>query len=179
MIASYALGYTTSKEYAEMEWPIAVWVTAVWAVYCYVFFGTIAKRTTQHIYVANWFFGAFIIVTAMVHVINHVAVPVSLLKSYSMYSGATDAMIQWWYGHSVVGFILSIGFLGMMYYFVPKQADRPVYSYRLSIVCISGQLSAYTSGLGLTICITPPCQTGLKAWAWPCQLFCLRQAGAE
>jgi cytochrome c oxidase cbb3-type subunit 1 len=143
MIASYALGYTTSKEYAEMEWPIAVWVTAVWAVYCYVFFGTIAKRTTQHIYVANWFFGAFIIVTAMVHVINHVAVPVSLLKSYSMYSGATDAMIQWWYGHSVVGFILSIGFLGMMYYFVPKQADRPVYSYRLSIVHFWAIISLY------------------------------------
>jgi len=134
MIVSYSLGYTTSKEYAEMEWPIALWITIVWAAYIYLFFGTIARRQVKHIYVGNWFYGAFIIVTAMVHVVNHLAVPVSLMKSYPIYAGATDAMIQWWYGHSVVGFILSVGFLGMMYYFVPKQADRPIYSYRLSIV---------------------------------------------
>ncbi len=134
MLLSYPLGYTTSKEYAEMEWPIALWVTLVWVVYAYLFFGTIARRQVRHIYVGNWFYGAFIVVTAMVHIVNHLATPVSLLKSYPLYSGATDAMIQWWYGHSVVGFILSVGFLGMMYYFVPKQAERPIYSYRLSIV---------------------------------------------
>ena len=134
MIVSYPLGITSSKEYAEMEWPIALWVTVLWLIYAYLFFGTIARRQVRHIYVGNWFYGAFIIVTGMVHVVNHIAKPVSLLKSYSVYSGATDAMIQWWYGHSVVGFILSVGFLGMMYYFVPKQAERPIYSYRLSIV---------------------------------------------
>ncbi|UUC53101.1 cytochrome-c oxidase, cbb3-type subunit I [Pseudomonas citronellolis] len=134
MLASYPLGITTSKEYAEMEWPIALWVTVVWVAYAYLFFGTIARRTVQHIYVGNWFYGAFIVVTGMVHVVNHLARPVSLLKSYPIYSGATDAMIQWWYGHSVVGFILSVGFLGMMYYYVPRQAERPIYSYRLSIV---------------------------------------------
>jgi cytochrome c oxidase cbb3-type subunit 1 len=134
MIVSYPLGITSSKEYAEMEWPIALVVTLLWLIYAYLFFGTIARRQVRHIYVGNWFYGAFIIVTGMVHVINHIAEPVSLLKSYSVYSGATDAMIQWWYGHSVVGFILSVGFLGMMYYFVPKQAERPIYSYRLSIV---------------------------------------------
>ena len=134
MVISYALGYTTSKEYAEMEWPIALLVTIVWIAYAYLFFGTIAIRKVKHIYVGNWFYGAFIVVTGMVHVVNHVSTPVSLFKSYSNYSGATDAMIQWWYGHSVVGFILSVGFLGMMYYFVPKQAEKPIYSYRLSIV---------------------------------------------
>ncbi len=134
MLLSYPLGYTTSKEYAEMEWPIALWVAVVWLGYAYLFFATIARRRVKHIYVGNWFYGAFILVTGMVHVVNHMVIPVSLLKSYSVYSGATDAMIQWWYGHSVVGFILSVGFLGMMYYFVPKQAGRPIYSYRLSIV---------------------------------------------
>ncbi|HCJ30798.1 MAG TPA: cytochrome C oxidase Cbb3, partial [Pseudomonas sp.] len=123
MLVSYPLGITSSKEYAEMEWPIALWVTLVWVAYAYLFIGTIARRRTQHIYVANWFYGAFILVTAMVHVINHVAIPVTLFKSYSAYSGATDAMIQWWYGHSVVGFILSVGFLGMMYYFVPSRPN--------------------------------------------------------
>ncbi|HCP55556.1 MAG TPA: cytochrome C oxidase Cbb3, partial [Pseudomonas sp.] len=134
MVISYPLGITTSKEYAEMEWPIAILVAVVWVAYGYLFFGTIARRKVKHIYVGNWFFGAFIIVTGMVHVVNHLSVPVSLFKSYSVYSGATDAMIQWWYGHSVVGFILTVGFLGIMYYFVPKQAERPIYSYRLSIV---------------------------------------------
>ncbi|WP_423810660.1 cytochrome-c oxidase, cbb3-type subunit I [Pseudomonas aeruginosa] len=143
MIVSYPLGYTTSKEYAEMEWPLALWMAIVWVVYAYLFFGTIARRKVKHIYVGNWFYGAFIIVTAMVHMVNHALLPVSLGKSYSAYSGATDAMIQWWYGHSVVGFILSVGFLGMMYYFVPKQAERPVYSYRLSIVHFWALISLY------------------------------------
>lgn len=125
---------TTSKEYAELEWPIDIAIAIVWVSYAVVFFGTLVKRKTSHIYVANWFFGAFIITVAVLHIVNSMAVPVSLTKSYSIYSGAVDAMVQWWYGHNAVGFLLTAGFLGMMYYFVPKQAERPVYSYRLSIV---------------------------------------------
>ena len=128
------LGITQGKEYAELEWPIDILITLVWVSYAIVFFGTIAKRTVSHIYVANWFFGAFIIAVALLHIVNSAAVPVSLTKSYSAYSGVQDAMIQWWYGHNAVGFFLTAGFLGMMYYFVPKQAGRPVYSYRLSVV---------------------------------------------
>lgn len=128
------LGYTSSKEYAELEWPIDILITVVWVAYAVLFFGTVAKRRTSHIYVANWFFGAFIVTVAVLHVVNSAALPASMWKSYSMYAGATDAMIQWWYGHNAVGFFLTAGFLGMMYYFVPKQAERPVYSYRLSIV---------------------------------------------
>jgi len=128
------LGITQSKEYAELEWPIDILIAIVWISYATVFFGTIARRKVSHIYVANWFFGAFIIAVALLHIVNSMAVPVSLTKSYSVYSGAQDAMVQWWYGHNAVGFFLTAGFLGMMYYFVPKQAGRPVYSYRLSIV---------------------------------------------
>jgi cytochrome c oxidase cbb3-type subunit 1 len=128
------LGYTTSKEYAELEWPIDILITAVWLAYAYVFFGTILKRRIAHIYVANWFYGAFIITVALLHVVNSAALPVNFLKSYSAYAGVQDAMVQWWYGHNAVGFFLTAGFLGMMYYFVPKQAERPIYSYRLSIV---------------------------------------------
>jgi cytochrome c oxidase cbb3-type subunit 1 len=128
------LGYTTSKEYAELEWPIDILITVVWLAYAYVFFGTILRRKVQHIYVANWFYGAFIITVALLHVVNSAALPVNFLKSYSVYAGVQDAMVQWWYGHNAVGFFLTAGFLGMMYYFVPKQAERPVYSYRLSIV---------------------------------------------
>jgi cytochrome c oxidase cbb3-type subunit 1 len=128
------LGITSGKEYAELEWPIDILITLVWVSYAIVFFGTIAKRTVSHIYVANWFFGAFIIAVALLHLVNSAAVPITLTKSYSVYSGVQDAMIQWWYGHNAVGFFLTAGFLGMMYYFVPKQAGRPVYSYRLSVV---------------------------------------------
>jgi len=128
------LGMTSSKEYAELEWPIDILITAVWVSYAVVFFGTLAKRKTPHIYVANWFFGAFILTVALLHVVNSAFVPVSLTKSYSAYPGVQDAMVQWWYGHNAVGFFLTAGFLGMMYYFVPKQAGRPVYSYRLSVV---------------------------------------------
>ena len=128
------LGYTTSKEYAELEWPIDILIALVWVSYAVVFLGTLAKRKTSHIYVANWFFAAFILAVAVLHIVNSAAMPVSFFKSYSAYSGATDAMIQWWYGHNAVGFFLTAGFLGIMYYFVPKQAGRPVYSYRLSIV---------------------------------------------
>jgi len=130
------LGITTSKEYAELEWPIDILITLVWVSYAVVFFGTIAKRKTPHIYVANWFYGGFILTIALLHVVNSAEIPISLTswKSYSAYAGVQDAMVQWWYGHNAVGFFLTAGFLGMMYYFVPKQAERPVYSYRLSVV---------------------------------------------
>jgi cytochrome c oxidase cbb3-type subunit 1 len=131
---SLPLGITTGKEYAELEWPIDILITLVWVAYAVVFFGTIAKRTVSHIYVSNWFFGSMIIAVALLHLVNSAEMPVSFLKSYSMYAGVQDAMIQWWYGHNAVGFFLTAGFLGMMYYFVPKQAGRPVYSYRLSVV---------------------------------------------
>ena len=128
------LGYTQGKEYAELEWPIDILIAVVWVSYAVVFFGTIAKRKVQHIYVANWFFGAFILTVALLHIVNSAAIPFGLMKSYSAYAGVQDAMVQWWYGHNAVGFFLTAGFLGMMYYFVPKQVGRPVYSYRLSIV---------------------------------------------
>jgi len=128
------LGITTSKEYAELEWPIDVLITLVWVAYAVVFFGTIARRRTPHIYVANWFFAAFILTVALLHLGNSAEIPVTLTKSYSVFAGVQDAMVQWWYGHNAVGFFLTAGFLGMMYYFIPKQAERPVYSYRLSVV---------------------------------------------
>src|SRR6187455_2296730 len=128
------LGYTSGKEYAELEWPIDILITLVWVSYAVVFFGTIFKRRTPHIYVANWFFGAYILTIALLHVVNNAEIPVTMWKSYSAYAGVQDAMVQWWYGHNAVGFFLTAGFLGMMYYYIPKQAERPVYSYRLSIV---------------------------------------------
>src|SRR6185369_10223282 len=131
---SLPLGYTTGKEYAELEWPIDILITLVWVAYAVVFFGTIGMRKVRHIYVANWFYGAFIIAVALLHVVNSAEVPAGWMKSYSAYAGVQDAMVQWWYGHNAVGFFLTAGFLGMMYYFIPKQAERPVYSYRLSIV---------------------------------------------
>nr|AAW66132.1 Cbb3-type cytochrome oxidase subunit 1 [Rubrivivax gelatinosus] len=131
---SLPLGFTTGKEYAELEWPIDILIAVVWVSYAIVFFGTVGKRTVRHIYVANWFFGAFIIAVALLHIVNSAEIPVSLTKSYSVYAGVQDAMVQWWYGHNAVGFFLTAGFLGMMYYYIPKQAGRPVYSYRLSIV---------------------------------------------
>ncbi|GGY03378.1 cytochrome-c oxidase, cbb3-type subunit I [Paludibacterium paludis] len=131
---TFPLGYTFGKEYAELEWPIKVLITIIWVVYAIVFFGTIAIRKVKHIYVANWFYGAFILAVALLHVVNSAFIPVSLTKSYAVYSGAVDAMVQWWYGHNAVGFFLTAAFLGMMYYFVPKQAGRPIYSYRLSVV---------------------------------------------
>jgi len=131
---SLPLGFTQGKEYAELEWPIDLLIAVVWVAYAVVFFGTLGTRKIRHIYVANWFFGAFIIAVALLHIVNSAAIPVSLTKSYSAYAGVQDAMVQWWYGHNAVGFFLTAGFLGMMYYYIPKQAGRPVYSYRLSIV---------------------------------------------
>jgi cytochrome c oxidase cbb3-type subunit 1 len=140
---SLPLGYTSTKEYAELEWPIDILIAVVWVSYAIVFFGTLVKRKTSHIYVANWFFGGFIVTVAVLHIGNSMVIPVSAMKSYSLYSGAIDAMMQWWYGHNAVGFLLTAGFLGMMYYFVPKQAERPVYSYRLSIVHFWALVSLY------------------------------------
>jgi cytochrome c oxidase cbb3-type subunit 1 len=131
---SYPLGVTTGKEYAELEWPIDLLIAVIWVVYAIVFFGTLGTRKVRHIYVANWFYGAFIIAVALLHIFNSAEIPVGLFKSYSAYAGVQDAMVQWWYGHNAVGFFLTAAFLGMMYYFVPKAAGRPVYSYRLSIV---------------------------------------------
>ena len=133
-VITLPLGYTQSREYAELEWPIDVLITLVWVAYAILFFGTVGTRKVRHIYVANWFYGAFIIAIAMLHLVNNAAIPVGFMKSYSAYAGVQDAMVQWWYGHNAVGFLLTAGFLGMMYYFIPKQAERPVYSYRLSIV---------------------------------------------
>jgi cytochrome c oxidase cbb3-type subunit 1 len=132
----YLAGVTQSREYAEPEWYVDLWLTIVWVAYLLVFLGTIWKRKEPHIYVANWFYLAFIVTIALLHVINNLALPVGLLnsRSYSLFAGVQDALTQWWYGHNAVGFFLTAGFLGMMYYFVPKRVDRPVYSYRLSIV---------------------------------------------
>ena len=132
----YLLGITQSKEYAEPEWYADLWLTIVWVVYFLVFLGTIMRRNEPHIYVANWFYLAFIVTIAVLHLGNNAAMPVSLFssKSYIVWSGVQDAMVQWWYGHNAVGFFLTAGFLAIMYYFIPKRADRPVYSYRLSII---------------------------------------------
>ncbi|TGQ53085.1 cytochrome-c oxidase, cbb3-type subunit I [Mesorhizobium sp. M1C.F.Ca.ET.193.01.1.1] len=132
----YLLGITESREYAEPEWYVDLWLTIVWVAYLILFLGTILKRKEPHIYVANWFYLSFIVTIAMLHVVNNLSMPASFLgsKSYSAFSGVQDALTQWWYGHNAVGFFLTAGFLGMMYYFVPKQVNRPVYSYRLSII---------------------------------------------
>jgi len=137
------LGITSGKEYAELEWPIDLLITVVWVSFAIVYFGTILTRKTTHIYVANWFYGAFILTVAILHLVNSAEIPVTLTKSYSVYSGAIDAMVQWWYGHNAVGFFLTAGFLGMMYYFVPVQAGRPVYSYRLSVVHFWALIAIY------------------------------------
>ncbi len=137
------MGLTQGKEYAELIWPIDILITVVWVAYAVLFFGTIAKRRVKHIYVANWFYGAFIITVALLHIVNSLQIPVSLTSSFPIYSGAVDAMVQWWYGHNAVGFFLTAGFLGMMYYFVPKQCGRPIYSYRLSIVHFWALIAIY------------------------------------
>jgi cytochrome c oxidase cbb3-type subunit 1 len=142
-VISLPMGWTTAKEYAELEWPIDILIALVWVAYLAVFFGTLVKRRVPHIYVANWFYGAFIITTAVLHIVNSAELPLTWTKSYSAYAGTADAMVEWWYGHNAVGFFLTAGFLGMMYYFVPKQAGRPIYSYRLSIVHFWALISVY------------------------------------
>ena len=132
----YVAGISQSREYAEPEWYVDIWLTIVWVAYLLVFLGTLWKRKEPHIYVANWFYLAFIVTVALLHLVNNAAVPVGLLeaRSYSAFGGVQDALVQWWYGHNAVGFFLTAGFLAIMYYFVPKRVERPVYSYRLSIV---------------------------------------------
>ena len=132
----YLMGVTEAKEYAEPEWYVDLWLTIVWVAYLVVFLGTIVKRREPHIYVANWFYLSFIITIAMLHLVNNLSMPASIFgsKSYAAFAGVQDALTQWWYGHNAVGFFLTAGFLAMMYYFVPKQAERPIYSYRLSII---------------------------------------------
>ena len=137
------LGITQSKEYAEPEWFIDLLIAVVWVAFGVVFFATLARRRIRHIYVANWYYGAFIIAVGLLHVVNNVALPVSLFKSYPVYSGVVDAMVQWWYGHNAVAFFLTAGFLGMMYYFVPRQAQQPLWSYRFSIVNFWVLISVY------------------------------------
>ncbi|MEN8178843.1 MAG: cytochrome-c oxidase, cbb3-type subunit I [Pseudomonadota bacterium] len=133
-VITLPLGINQTKEYAELEWPIDLMIAVVWLVYMFNFVMTLATRKSSHIYVSNWFFLAMMVMITYLHVVNSLAIPVSLFKSYSLFSGVQDAMIQWWWGHNAVGFYLTAGFLGIMYYFVPKQAGRPVYSYRLSVI---------------------------------------------
>lgn len=128
------LGITSSKEYAELEWPIDIAITLVWVVFGWNMIGTILRRRERHMYVAIWFYLATFITVALLHVVNSLALPVNLLKSYSMYAGVQDALVQWWYGHNAVAFFLTTPFLGIMYYFIPKASGRPVFSYRLSII---------------------------------------------
>jgi cytochrome c oxidase cbb3-type subunit 1 len=142
-VITLPLGITQSKEYAELEWPLDLLIAVVWVAYGWLFFGTIVKRRVKHIYVANWFYGAYVIAVALLHIVNNIVMPAGLWKSYSVYSGAVDAMAQWWYGHNGVAFLLTVGYLAMMYYFVPKQAQRPIYSYRLSIVHFWALISIY------------------------------------
>src|SRR5262247_2090610 len=137
------LGMTQSKEYAEPEWFVDIAIAVVWVAFAIVFFGTIARRRIRHIYVANWYYGAFIIAIGLLHIVNNIALPVSWTKSYPVYAGAVDAMVQWWYGHNAVAFFLTAGFLGMMYYFVPRQAKQPLWSYRFSIVNFWALISVY------------------------------------
>lgn len=135
-VSGYFLGITQSKEYAEPEWYADIWLTIVWVAYLVLYMRTLMRRREPHIYVANWYYLAFILVVAMLHVVNNLALPVSLVgaKSFSAFSGVQDAMTQWWYGHNAVAFFLTAGFLGMMYYYLPKRAGRPLFSYRLSII---------------------------------------------
>ena len=171
------LGITQSKEYAELEWPIDLLIAVVWVSYAIVFLTTVGRRRVKHIYVANWFYAAFIITIAVLHIFNNLAIPVTLFKSYSLYTGIVDGMMQWWYGHNAVGFFLTAGFLGMMYYFVPKQAQRPIYSYRLSVVHFWAR-SPFTCGPDHTTCNTHHCITGHSQSAWSFRSSCWRRPGA-
>ena len=135
-VTGYPMGITQSKEYAEPEWYADIWLVIVWVTYFVLYLRTLARRKEPHIYVSNWYFLAFILVVAMLHIVNNLALPISLgsAKSYSLFSGVQDAMVQWWYGHNAVAFFLTAGFLGMLYYYLPKRAGRPIYSYRMSII---------------------------------------------
>lgn len=140
---SLLAGWTSSKEYAELEWPFDIAIAIIWVSFGIVFFGTIANRRIRPIYVSNWFYGGLIIVIAMLHIVNNLAIPVTIGKSYSLYAGAQDAIVQWWYGHNAVGFLLTGSFLGMMYYFLPKHSGQPIWSYRLSVVSFWAFIYSY------------------------------------
>ena len=133
-----ALGYSTSKEYAEHEWPIDILIALIWVVFGINMIWTILKRRERHLYVAIWFYIATFITVAVLHIFNNLELPVSVWKSYSVYAGVQDALVQWWYGHNAVAFLLTAGFLGMMCYYLPKRAGRPIFSYRLSIISFWG-----------------------------------------
>jgi cytochrome c oxidase cbb3-type subunit 1 len=143
--SGYLMGITQSKEYAEPEWYADLWLVIVWVVYFVLYIRTLARRNEPHIYVANWYYLSFILVVAILHIVNNLAVPASFsgAKSYSVFAGVQDAMVQWWYGHNAVAFFLTTGFLGMLYYFLPKRAGRPIYSYRLSILSFWGIVFFY------------------------------------
>ncbi|TYB87919.1 cytochrome-c oxidase, cbb3-type subunit I [Oceaniovalibus sp. ACAM 378] len=143
--SGYVMGVTQSKEYAEAEWYADIWLVVVWVVYFILYMRTLSRRNEPHIYVANWYYLSFILVVAILHIVNNLAVPASWTgaKSYSLFSGVQDAMTQWWYGHNAVAFFLTTGFLGMLYYFLPKRAGRPIYSYRLSILSFWGIVFFY------------------------------------
>lgn len=143
-LISIALGYTSTKEYAEFEWPIDIAIVVLWLTFGYIFFGTLAKRKTKHIFVSNWFSGGVIIVIGLIYLINNLAIPVYAFKGYSIFSGASDALVQWWWGHNAVGFLLTAGFVGTNYYFIPKLVNRPIYSYRLSLITFWGLIGFYT-----------------------------------
>jgi cytochrome c oxidase cbb3-type subunit 1 len=138
------LGYTTTKEFAELEWPIDILVVVIWVLYAVEFFGTVARRKTKEIYVSSWFFASYIIVVALVYILNNLEIPVLAMKSYSVFSGVNDALVQWWWGHNAVGFLLTAGVIGLGYYFIPKVAERPIYSYRLSMINFWGLVGFYT-----------------------------------
>lgn len=144
-VSGYLLGITQSKEYAEAEWYADLWLVVVWVAYFVLYMRTLARRSERHIYVANWYYLAFIVIVAVLHIVNNLALPVSLAgsQSYIVWSGVQDAMIQWWYGHNAVAFFLTAGFLGMLYYYLPKRAERPIYSYRLSILSFWGIVFFY------------------------------------
>ena len=163
---SILAGWNAGKEYAELEWPFDLAITAAWVGFAVVFFGTIAKRKIDAIYISNWFYGALIIVVAMLHIVNSLALPVTVGKSYSLFAGAQDAVVQWWYGHNAVGFLLTGGFLGMLYYFLPKQAEQPIWSYRLLDPGLLGVRLHLYLGRGPTTCTITPCRNGCSRSAW-------------
>ena len=171
------LGITVSKEYAELEWPISLMITVIWVVFCVNFFGTLIRRREKHIYVAIWFYIATIVTTAVLHIVNTINVPVSLWKSYPIYAGMQDALVQWWYGHNAVAFVLTTPFLGLMYYFLPKAAGKPIYSYRLSIIHFWALVFIYIWA-GPTTCSTPHCLSGRRLSEWSSASCSGLQAGA-
>ena len=156
------LGYTTSKEYAELEWPFDIAIALIWVAFGANLIGTILKRRQRHLYVAIWFYLATFVTVAVLHIVNSIEIPVNALKSYSFYAGVQDALVQWWYGHNAVAFFLTTPVLGLMYYFVPKAANRPVYSYRAFHRSLFGRLYLFISGQGHTTCCIRPFRIGLK-----------------